>query len=217
VILNLHREAEVKIPGGGFSSLSPRQNLSNISLLISFISHNHNISGRTICSSGIYSRRYQARYSYAAKSFLNCTHICPIFGYVLGFVGITMLGGSKSVRETGPYSRPGAIARPARRSKAARYLIQVRADLTEHVGGNPTPTQKLLIERIAMTLLRIELMDRDALADKTGTLTDAQAKNYLAWSNTVSRMLRHLGLARPSSGAGDIAFDYLTGLDSIDD
>jgi hypothetical protein len=103
----------------------------------------------------------------------------------------------QTLRRTGPYSREAAIAKPRRRTREARFLEKTRADLTAQVGGNPSATQKLMIERIAMTLLRIELMDRDALNDKSGTLTETQAKNYLAWENTVARMLDRLGLSSP--------------------
>ena len=116
-----------------------------------------------------------------------------------------MLRGQKSVRETGAYVRRGAIARPRRQTKQARFLNQVRDDLTAHVGGKPSPTQRLLIERIAMTLLRIELMDLSALRD--GTLAERQAREYLAWNNTVARMLRSLGLK--SANRTDEPIDYL--------
>jgi hypothetical protein len=52
-----------------------------------------------------------------------------------------------------------------------------------------------MIDRIAMTLLRIELMDRDALeSDTPGVLTERQSRDYLAWVNTAGRLLRSLGL-----------------------
>ena len=110
-----------------------------------------------------------------------------------------MLEQGKTLRRIGPYSRDAMIAKPKRRTMESRFLEKTRADLTSHVGGTPTPTQKLMIERIAMTLLRIELMDRDALRDRAGILSDTQTKNYLAWSNTVSRMLRSLGLEAPEA------------------
>lgn len=100
----------------------------------------------------------------------------------------------QTLRRTGPYSREAAIARPRRRTRESRFLEKIRADLTAHVGGKPSAPQKLLIERIAMTLLRIELMDRDALNERDGAVTERQARDYLAWNNTVARMLRELGL-----------------------
>lgn len=97
----------------------------------------------------------------------------------------------KLVRDCGAYSREAAIARPAARTKEARYLNAVRDQLTVHVGGKPTAVQKFMIERIAMTMLRIELMDTRALKDRD--IGERQARDYLAWNNTVSRMLFRLG------------------------
>ena len=97
----------------------------------------------------------------------------------------------KLVRETGAYSREAAIARPAARTKEARYLNSVRDQLTDHLGGKTTAVQKFQIERIAMTMLRIELMDSRALKDRD--IGERQARDYLAWNNTVSRMLFRLG------------------------
>jgi hypothetical protein len=137
--------------------------------------------------------------------------ILNLSGQKLGFLGLTMPEQGKLIRGTGPYSREAAIARPRRRTRESRFLEKTREDLTAHCGGDPSTTQKLLIERIAMTLLRIELMDRDALNDKSGVLTETQTKNYLAWENTVSRMLRHLGLEK-SNEAKPAPSDHWSGL-----
>ena len=111
------------------------------------------------------------------------------------------------VRNAGPYSREAAIARPARQTREARFCNHVRDDLTAQLGGSPTATQKYLIERIVMVLLRIELMDCVAL--KNSTLTESQARDYLAWNNTVSRMLRALGT---KSARQDVGFDHFSEL-----
>jgi hypothetical protein len=102
---------------------------------------------------------------------------------------------AQTVRKTGPYSKPWHLARPRRRTRVPRFLTQIRADLTKHLGGKPNVAQQLMIDRIAMTLLRIELMDRDALdSDTPGVITERQSINYLAWTNTIGRLLRDLGL-----------------------
>jgi hypothetical protein len=89
------------------------------------------------------------------------------------------------LRRTGPYSRSAQLAKPKRRTRESRFLLQVRADLTKHLGGASNIAQSLMIDRIAMTLLRIELMDRDALrSDTPGVITERQARDYLAWVTT---------------------------------
>jgi hypothetical protein len=107
----------------------------------------------------------------------------------------------------GPHSRPHKLAVIDGRRAEARRLKEVRAELTAHVGGNPSTTQKMVIARIAMLTLRMELMDGRAL--KTGDMTEKDAREYLAWNNTVSRMLMQLGVhaapARPRTLADHLA------------
>jgi hypothetical protein len=101
----------------------------------------------------------------------------------------------QTLRRTGPYSRSAELAKPKRRTRESRFLFQIRAGLMKHLGGTPNIAQMLMIERIAMTLLRIELMDREALeSDTPGVITERQSRDYLAWVNTVGRLLRSLGL-----------------------
>jgi hypothetical protein len=97
------------------------------------------------------------------------------------------------MKRIGPHSRPGKLAVIDGRSAEARRMKVIRADLTAHVGDNVSTTQKMLIGRIAMLMLRMELMDRKAL--KHGDLTEKDAREYLGWNNAVARMLKTLGLA----------------------
>lgn len=90
----------------------------------------------------------------------------------------------------GPYSRPGAIAKLDGRTREARLLREVRAELAEHVGGKPSITERMLIERCAMLTLRLKQMD-DKIA--SGSMTDLDARTYICWSNGLSRSLRLLG------------------------
>ena len=114
------------------------------------------------------------------------------------------------VRNAGPYSREAAIARPARQTREARFCNHVRDDLTAQLGGSLSAIQKYQIERIVMVLLRIELMDCVAL--KNSALTESQTRDYLAWNNTVSRMLRSLGTKGASPRAD---FGHLGDLDDL--
>lgn len=121
-----------------------------------------------------------------------------------------MAAKQKRVRNTGPYSSEGAITSLRARTKEARFLNEIRDQLTEHVGGRPSPVQKLLIERIAMTMLRIELMDAEAL--KRGRpIRVRQSRDYLAWTNSIRLMLQHLGFEgrtpKPSTSFTEFDFD----------
>lgn len=92
----------------------------------------------------------------------------------------------------GPYSRPTALAKLDGRTREARLMRQVRAELTAHVGGNPSATQRQLIERCAWLSLHVAQLD--ARTAEGRALTDHDSRQYLAWSNTLTRTLRQLGL-----------------------
>ena len=96
-----------------------------------------------------------------------------------------------------PHSHPGKLSIIDGRSAEGRRLSVIRSSLAEHVGGNPSVAQSLLIDRIAILCLRMELMDKRAL--QAGAITDRSAREYLGWNNSVSRMIRQLGL----KGAAD--------------
>lgn len=110
-------------------------------------------------------------------------------------------------RYVGPYSRPGALAGMDRRTRAGRLLKAITADLVAHVGGNPTVTQRWLITRIGMLALRCGQLDAKII--EGGGLTEHDSRTFLAWSNSLSRALRDLGLdaaaAAPQSLASILA------------
>ena len=100
-----------------------------------------------------------------------------------------------------PYSRPSVLAKLDGRTREARLLAKVRADLTTHLGGQPSATQRWMIERAAWLSLHVAQLDAKATAG--GALTDHDHRTYLAWSNTLTKLLRHLGMegatAKPRS------------------
>src|SRR5437868_4212198 len=93
--------------------------------------------------------------------------------------------------QLGPYSRPAPLARIDGRSREARLLKAIRSDLTTHVGGNPSATERAFIDRAAWLSLRVAQLDARIAA---GTVTDHDSRTYLAWSNSLARTLRELGL-----------------------
>ena len=92
----------------------------------------------------------------------------------------------------GPYSRPSVLAKLDGRTREARLLAEVRADLTAHLGGNPSAVQRRMIERCAWLSLHVAQLDAKAV--EGGGLTDHDHRTYLAWSAALTRMLRQLGL-----------------------
>ena len=96
----------------------------------------------------------------------------------------------------GPYSRSGPLAKVDGRSREGRFLKSIRAELVDHVGGCPSVTERHLIERAVWLAFRVAQLDaKMAGSDK---FTDHDSRTYLAWSNSLTRCLRELGL-KPSA------------------
>jgi hypothetical protein len=101
--------------------------------------------------------------------------------------------------EVGPYSRPNVLAKLDGRRREARLMQTVRDELTDHVGGNPTAPQRALIERAAMLTLHVALMDAKVMEPDAGPLSERDSRQYLAWSNALTRIMRDLGADKPKS------------------
>lgn len=91
----------------------------------------------------------------------------------------------------GPYSRPESLAKISGRTREGRIVRGVRADLTAHVGGRPSATQRVLIDRAAMLTLQIAMLDAKQAG---GGMTAHDSREYLAWTNTLTRLMRQLGM-----------------------
>ena len=113
-------------------------------------------------------------------------------------------GNPWNARGLQPYSRPAALAKLDQRTREARLLRETRAELTLHVGGNPSATQRALIEQCAQLRLRLATMDR-AFAEAGAKMTAHDSRTYLAWANSYTRTLRQLGLQGPSARGPSLA------------
>jgi hypothetical protein len=118
----------------------------------------------------------------------------------------------------GPYSRNATLTKLDGRTKEARLVQSLRAELAAHVGGKPSATQHALIEQAAQLRLRLAVMDRKYA--EGGTLTDHDSRVYLAWSNSLSRLMRQLGTKaapKPAPSLSDIDWSAIaTGPFSFD-
>lgn len=95
-------------------------------------------------------------------------------------------------RKLGTHSRPDRWAKHDGRKTEGKILQEVRDQLTQHVGGSPSITQRLLIERTAWLVLHISMLDGRALRE--GGFSSHATKEYLSWCNTLRRSLVSLGL-----------------------
>ena len=95
------------------------------------------------------------------------------------------------MQKLGPHSRSTSLARVDTRTREGRLLRDLRAELTAHVGGSPSVTQRLLIEQALELKLRIELMNQKT-AGELPTLHDRNY--YISWTHALTRTLAALGL-----------------------
>ena len=103
-----------------------------------------------------------------------------------------MPDGTGKVRKVRVYSRPATLLNIDQRTREARMMRETRAELVAHVGGKPSATQRVLIERAAQLTLQIGMLD--AKQADGGALTEHDARTYLAWTNTLTRLMRQLGM-----------------------
>lgn len=95
------------------------------------------------------------------------------------------------MRSVGPHSRRDLLTQLDRRSHEARLIQAFREELTAHVGGKPSATQRVLIDRAAVLQLRLALMDRASLT--TPGMTEKNGREYVCWTNALTRVLSALG------------------------
>ena len=95
-------------------------------------------------------------------------------------------------RSSGPFSRALRKGAIDQRSWQGRFLVTARHNMMEHIGGNPTIAQRVLIDRIAWLMLHCHLLDQRVVAGTAWGEHDR--KCYLAFSNSLIRSLREIGL-----------------------
>src|SRR5215471_3185318 len=108
----------------------------------------------------------------------------------------------------GAYSKDIILARPSGRTKEGRLVRQMRHALFSHFGGESrlTPPQRMLVERACMLQLRVATLDRK-ICD--GTFSAFDSKTYLAFSNSLARTLKTLGIeAAPASAKPPLLDEY---------
>ena len=98
-------------------------------------------------------------------------------------------------RRVGPYSRKlqrGAIGDCVDgRSAEGRFIRDLERQLVDHVGGSPSVTQRLLIERIIKIKLQLDELDGKLTS---GDWTAHDQRTYGALLNAQRLCLRELGL-----------------------
>lgn len=117
-----------------------------------------------------------------------------------------MPDGTATARPIGPYSKPLALAKLDGRTRESRLMCETRRALVAHVGGRPSVTQAMQIERAVQLTLRVAMMDQKFA--ETGAQTEHDTRTYLAWSANLARVLRDLGMKAAPAPKRSIA-EYL--------
>ena len=114
---------------------------------------------------------------------------------------------AEKARDIGPYSRPCVLAKLDQRTREARVLRETRAALEAHCGGHGqlSATQDVLIERACWLTLRVSQLDVKMAAGSA--FTDHDSRHYLAWSNALSRIMKHLGKPAAATPRGRTTAD----------
>jgi hypothetical protein len=96
----------------------------------------------------------------------------------------------------GPYSTKHALTSIDGRCRVALTMREFTRELEAHVGGNPTPAQRVLIREASIKAARLAMMT-DAILDRDAPDFDLMTRCYLAWSNSLRRDVEALGLKAP--------------------
>jgi hypothetical protein len=79
----------------------------------------------------------------------------------------------------------------SRTKEGELYRATVR-QLVAHVGGKPSPAEALIIGRIAWLQVHLAHIDERAMLD--GGLSPHATREYLAWSNSLAKLIGRLGM-----------------------
>jgi hypothetical protein len=93
------------------------------------------------------------------------------------------------------------------RTREGKFLAAIRAELTEQVGGNPTPSERAIIDRVSWLRLHLTLLDEKVGAG--GILSDHDVRHYLSYSNAVVRAMARLGAKGNAEPPGPRLADLL--------
>jgi hypothetical protein len=106
----------------------------------------------------------------------------------------------KATHKIGPHSRLHVLQKLDGRTKQAALMRAVRDELLEHVGANPNPVQRMLIQRACVLSLRLAQIDRKIFEEQEFTTIDNN--QAIAWQNALTRCLVALGVHQEAARNG---------------
>src|SRR5438477_10956750 len=94
--------------------------------------------------------------------------------------------------QLGQFDREIRLSRIDKRSRGGRLIAQIEKHLTAHLGREPRPGERVLIQRAAVLQLQLALLDEDILRQRR--LAGQSAGDYLRFSEELRKTLSALGL-----------------------
>ena len=106
---------------------------------------------------------------------------------------------SGTTQPIGPHSGAERLRSVDGRTRLGRFMSELRTELYEALGtDNPTPMQRIIVDRIIEKSARCTLLSRQML---NGGGMSAEAERRYAWhANSLRRDLATLGLERRGKG-----------------
>ena len=87
------------------------------------------------------------------------------------------------------------------RTREGKTIIAAKGALISAIGGDPTPQESILIDRVIFKMLRCTLYEMATLQGNTNGGSD---HIYLAWSNSLRLDLQAIGLDRKTKQVVDL-------------
>jgi hypothetical protein len=94
------------------------------------------------------------------------------------------------------------------RCRVARCIREFAEELARHVGGDPSPAQRVLIREASVKNAKLGMLV-DKILSGTEPDVDLATRCYLSWSNSLRRDLEALGLERPEVQLPAAPLEYL--------
>src|SRR5262249_7877775 len=101
----------------------------------------------------------------------------------------------------GPHSKAWLLAKINFRSNERLLTNRTSDELIAYVGGHPSATQRMIIERCPWIQLRLSLLDKKLAEGRD--FTEIDTHTYLAWANSLARLLAKLGMREVPSAASE--------------
>jgi hypothetical protein len=83
-----------------------------------------------------------------------------------------------------------------KRTTIAKTILYTQQSITEALGGDVSPQQKLIIDRASFKAVRCVLIEKEIIQSTNGDVPEDYAHEYIRWSHSLREDLKLLGMER---------------------